>query len=305
MSQVCINIAFPDFTAVHTAVKQLMDDARKELPPKFPSLALPTLPSPIMPTINWPTLQAINISIETVSTGLMKFIMAFLQPIIDFVAGFGFSFAWPKIPVLDIDLPELLSSSFNSLVATVKEKFADIKAFLASVPGIPVPLFQNISIPELEIVEAIQALVRSYYTSLMTFATSVLNAVKSVLGGNPFNFGLSLPTFPTLPTTFEGLLELIGIPDIQAALAAGADHIKQLFASLSIPSFPGFELSLPDWDQMFPDFVSGTIQLWQLAKTTFLAMVMSICKMFKDLADILQQFIPFSFTTICFPAVSG
>lgn len=320
MSQICVDTAFPEFTAIFSAVQELMKSAvnkavsigdaateagRKALSRlsklQLPNIQLPSMPTPFLPDFTWPSLQSIHMSIEAMSNGLMNFIFFFLKPIMDFVKKFGFNFKFPPMPILGIDLPSLLKISFASLVMMVKVKFNNVLDFLKAIPSINVPLFPSISMPSLEWVEGVQALVKSYYVILVAFAMKVLDAVKSVLSKKPFKFGLKIPTIPKLPTSFNDLLILIGIPNLPNFLKMPNLDLEGFFKKLKVPSFPNFKLSLPDWKMLFPDFMSPAIQIWQLLKLVFLAMVLVIVVLFKIVADILAKFIGFKFPKICVP----
>ena len=320
MSQICIDTVFPKFTAIFSAVQEVVNSAKNKAIAvgdtttaagkkalsklsklKLPNMQLPSMPSPFLPEITWPSLQSIHMSIEAMSFGLMNFIFLFLQPIMDFVKKFGFNFKFPPMPILGIDLPALLKMSFSSLVMMVKTKFSKIQDFFAQLPMLNNPIFPSISIPSLELVEGVQALVKSYYVILMSFATKVLDAVKSVLSKKPFEFGLKLPSFPKLPTSLPDLLALIGITNLEKFLKLPNLDLKAFFSKLSVPSFPNFKLTLPDWNTLFPDFMSPAVQILQLIKLVFLSMVLSIVELFKNVADILKKFMNFSFPKICVP----
>lgn len=295
MSQICVPTVFPEFTAIYLAVRELT--ARL---PNF-SIPMPTVPTPFFSDMHWPTLQAINFSIELVTFSILNFLYQLCSPILAFLKAFGADIPWPKVPVLDIDLPTLLALDMAALVLIVKGKFPDLSKFYALVPLLPSVLFSGITFPALQIIEAIQALIKSFIVTMTLFVVTIFNLVKSIVNAKPFNLGLSLPNFPTLPTDWASLIALVGLPDIDFSLPN--IDIGQLFSGLSIPGFPGFDLSF-DFPGLFPDLNAPSITFYQMMKLVFLALVLVVTKLFKTVADALSSIIGFSFPQICVPVVS-
>lgn len=298
MSQICVPTVFPEFTAIFLAIRELMITI-----PNF-DISLPTVPSPFMRDIEWPTLKALNISIELATFSILNFLYLLASPILGFLSGFGIDIPWPKVPILDIELPALLAIDMAALVLLVKGRFPDLTKFYAMIPTLPTILFSGIAIPSLQIIEAIQALIRWFIITTTTWIISLFNTVLGIVNAKPFSLGISLPSFPTLPTSWDALIALLGIPNLDLNFKIPTVDINKMFAGISIPSFPGFNLSMPDFSILFPDLRSPSISFYQLTKVVFLALVTVVLSLFKAVADLLSSVIGFSFPQICVPVVA-
>lgn len=220
-----------------------------------------------------------------------------IQPILGFISGFGFSLPWPKVPILDIELPDLLNFDMAAIVASIRAKFPDISQFYALIPLLPNPLFPTINIPSLGIVEAIQMLIKGFIVTVAGFVVSIFNIVKGILNRKAFGFfNLSLPSFPTLPTDWASLIGLLGltVPDLNLQFRVPNITLDDIFAKIQIPG-----LSLPELNLMFPDLAAPEITFMQIAKLGFMALVLVLIKIFKSVTDIISRFIGFSFPQIC------
>jgi len=113
-------------------------------------------------------------------------------------------------------------------------------------------MLPNMHMPEFEGVAKVQALIANYCTTLLTSLTGILDSVIGKLNAKPFQLGLSMPTLPTIPTDFEGLM-------------------------LTVPSL---NISLPD--PIFGDFRNPSMEMLELSKNYYIALVSKIGKIIDD-----------------------
>jgi hypothetical protein len=290
MSQICVDTVFPEFTAIYLAIRQLLIKA----PDLY--IPMPTVPNPFMSDINWPTIKAINISIELMTFSVLNFLYQLISPALAFVKSFGFNLPWPKVPILDIELPDLLSFDMAAIIAIVRAKFPDLSKFYALIPLMPGVMFPTMSIPSLNIIEAIQMLIKNFIVTTAGWIIALFNIIKGIVNKKPFNLGLSLPEFPTLPTDWASLLALVGLDpaSLEALFKKAGVKIDAFFAKIKIPGF-----SLPDFSVLFPDLGSPEVSFFQIMKVIFLAVVLILLKVFKTVCDALKSIIGFSFPKIC------
>ena len=253
-----------------------------------PNIHLPTMPSPLFANINMPSLHKVNLAAELVLNQFLNWIMAVIQPMMNFVGAIPF----PVIPILGLTLPDLLAGfDMAALVARFRNALSGL-----TVPSLPDPLMPSINAPDFEVVTKIQALIRDYCVALITMVTSLIDMVISKLGKKPFNFGVSFPALPNIPTSFAGLMALFAIPDFGSLHGL---NIADFFSNLSLPGFPGLNFAIPS--PFFGDVSVPEIEFVEIMKNMFMAMVMWCAAKIGDFCALVSRFISFSLPTVCVP----
>jgi len=210
-------------------------------PMNFSALAgmLPSVPVPLIPSISMPNLELYMVVMELQSTQIMTTILSMVQPMLDLLHITDF---FPPIPGLpSFNLITLLSASANDLIAAVKALLAQG----ISLPFLPSPILPALDFPDLEVVVALQLILRNYAMLVVQLIEGLVKQVtdKLVLPGLP-----SLPTLPTMEEVKQMLMALLPdvpglppLPDVEmmlAKLAALGMSVPDLFA------LPGFLLFL-------------------------------------------------------------
>jgi hypothetical protein len=245
--QVCPTSTFPTFDSIYNQIKGLNIAINPKFPdmPHLPTMpSLPSMPSPMFPNMTMPDVEKPNLTFSIVLNQIFKWFEAIIGKLTSFL---GTTFTFPDIPHLNIKLPDLLNPNFDlsALVPNLPE-------FNFSLPSLPNPMLPNMHMPEFEGVAKIQALIANYCTTLVTSLTGILDSVISKLNAKPFQLGLSMPTLPTIPTDFSGLMALV----------------------------PTLNLTMPD--PIFGDFRNPSLEQLELSKNYYLALVSKIGKTIDD-----------------------
>lgn len=236
MPQVCTNSPLPTFSDLYNQVKPNLTNYNFTMP------ALPTLPSPMLPDVKIPNVEMVTAISQLQCTQYMNTCMGMLTPITNSL-GQSISAVIPAVPVLNVQLPALLSGDPNALLASVKDKLSQGIQF----PGIPSPLFPDMNFPEFGNVMTMINLIKSYIMQIPAAIYALIGQITSKfsLPGMP-----ALPTMPSLATLQSQVTSQIsGAQSYLDAMKAGLPT-SQLF-NISIPGFPAIP-SLPS--PLFPSF---------------------------------------------------
>lgn len=291
--EICTSvITFPSFNDYY----EKLADLKLKFDPS--ALSLPTLPSPLFANLNSPDLYVSNLASQLSATTFLNFIKAALEPLMTFIGNALDSI--PKVPYLNLSLDDLINGfDINNLIKRLPS---------FSVPLLPDPLLANIEIPEYNLVQKVVTLINSYCSSLLTFATGIIDSVINKLSKKPFNFAVSFPGLPTLPGSFDELIApiyaKIGAFDVEGM-------IEKYTAKLSLPSLPQVFMSTPFAglddlnfsvpDPLFKGFSSPAIEISELAKNYYQSLVNACGALIQKFCDAVSNFISFSFPTVCVP----
>ena len=289
-------ISFPTFEQYLNQLKNF----KLEFDPAL--LRMPTMPYPLFPHLHSPDFYISKLASQLSVSTFLNFIKAALQPMINFL---GSVIAFPVVPILELSIDDLINGfDMNALIERFKAQLLNIK-----VPFLPDPLFPGINFPEYEIVEKIHALITQYCGNLIAFANGIISAVIDKLGKNPFKFVVSFPGFPTLPTSFEELLapifaafDAINVEQFLAKI--GNLSLSSIFQMIKFPGIPLMNLVIPD--PFFESIKIPQLELIEMAKNYYMA-IMNVCTaLIKEFCDKITQFISFAFPTICItiPSIS-
>lgn len=213
----CIDIKFtspfPDFNSLYSQI----DFSNIRLPefnvPKF------TLPDPLFPSINMPSMDFNFFITDIQNFNLMAILNKFLGKMLGFL-GLGFNFL-PKMPVLNLSFPDLLSYISGNANALYALAFSKRDALLAYFPK----MYSGFNIPELEIVNIVRMLTGNFLSTIVNFASNIVNMVIGKVT-KVFKVGLPVFSFPVLPT-------------VQSILQLAKNAIGGIIPNLpSLPSFP-------------------------------------------------------------------
>lgn len=310
---ICMSDELPTYESIQLMLKDINVPFDPRIP-NLPSFSLPSVPTPMYANLSIPEFQKASLITEMMTAQFMNWIKAAFDPIIGFL---GIAFEFPKIPYLNISLPDLLNPDFNiaSLIPRLPE-FAlptfDMSSLIPSVPTLPDPLLPNMKIPELELVAKVQALIQAYSGTLLTSLTALISQVVDKLGRRPFNFGIDMPAIPTMPTDFGSLmapvLALYGVPTVEALLTKiktpglALLSIEAMMSGMSIPGFPDLNLAVPS--PLFGSFNNPQLAIMQMSRNLYASMSNAALAIVKRFCDAIKNFIDFSFPKICIPVPS-
>lgn len=309
---------FPTMDSIYAMIKDINIPFDPRIP-SLPSFSIPSMPSPMYSKICMPDFQKSILATEMATAQFMNWIKAAFDPIISFL---GISFTFPSIPYLNIGLPDLLNPSFD--ISKLIPSLPDFK-----VPTLPDPLMPGLTIPEVDRVAQVQALIQMYSSNLLASLTSLISAVVDKLGKKPFSFNIAMPVIPTLPTDFDSLMAPVlafsgfqSIDDMMARMKtpnvpsgdpnlpfidsltgkltnAQLPSLEKLMSGITIPGFPDLNLAVPD--DLFGNFKNPEASLMQMSKNLYQSMSMAALAVIKRFCDAISNFISFSFPKICIP----
>ncbi len=295
---VCAGSTFPTFDSIYNQIKGLNLAFDPKFPgiPSLPSMpSLPNMPSPMFPNMTMPDFEKSNLSFSLVVNQMMKWFEAIFAKLAGFM-GIA-NFAFPEIPNLGLKLPDIVNPSFD-LSAYIANLKLTMPTLNFSIPMLPDPLLPNMNAPEFEFTAKIQALISNYCTALMTSLTSLVQSVTDKLNAKPFQLGLTMPTLPTIPTSFDdmmapifaslsvpdlsGMLDKYKIPDISMPNFSMPDvpSLSSLFSSIKLPGFDMMNLSIPD--PLLGNMRNPQLEIMELSKNYYMALVSVVGKKIDD-----------------------
>ena len=266
--QLCTSDPLPSFDSIYKKALPYMT-----FPPvgfQFPKL--PTINTPLFSTLRIPHIELTAICAELQSFQIMNTMMSIIKPILKLL-GLAISSFLPKVTGLAINLLDLLTMDAAALYAAVKNMISDLV-----LPFVPVPIYLNLSIPDLELKNKVTTLVKGYLIGLLKTITDVIGKVVDFIK-NVMKISISsLPQMPNFPTMKE----------IKDKMFGGGKF-----------SFPGFpEISLPD--PLIPTFASMEIYFIEKLNVFYNEMILAPLKIIVDFCkNVLSKVINFTFPTFC------
>lgn len=285
MITLCATSPLPTFKSLYDAVTEHLT-----FPPV--SIVIPTLPTLKMPI--YEGFSNTNMEIVQLIQGLQDFqlqttLMALIQPLVSFVGGALEDFL-PKIPHTNLTLVDLLAANPSVIY---QEIMAAIAIYGVNIfPFVPNPMFSNLSLPSIEIVNIVKMVVRGYYVALLNTITSLISQVTDILQIS--NLG-AIPTIPTLSEMLSTLL--LAFPEfanINQLIQSGLS-IDVLFAALSFNGFPPLVLPVP----LIPSFSSYEIEFQEALSIIYGDFLTIPLAIIVDFVQNALSMLGFSFPTLC------
>lgn len=298
MTSVCSPSPLPTFSEIKIAFANI--DFSASLP------SMPTIPTPLFPSINSPDMSASTVTTEMMTNQFLVWIKSVLDPLMAFVGAIPL----PTIPELgDASLDDIL----NAPSAQVNVWVNGIKAQLSAIQPPTLPDFSGLGQQsyDMEAVSKFQALIREYCAALVLKVKELMQSVKNLLSAPPFNFGVTVPTIPDIPTTFDGLMapvfNVAGVPSFPELVAqyqlptVTLPPIPELF----VP-FPGFEsVSVAFPSPWYSSITSPVLEVIEASKAYFMSILMAAGKKIADFMSAISAFVSWSPPTFCVDATEA
>lgn len=285
MITLCATSPLPTFKLLYDAVTEHLT---------FPPVSIVV---PSLPTLKTPIYEGFsntNMEIVQLIQGLQDFqlqttLMALIEPLVSFVGGALEDFL-PKIPHTNLTLIDLLAANPSVIY---QEVMAAIAIYGVNIfPFVPNPMFGNLSLPSIEIVNIVKMVVRGYYIVLLSTITSLISTVTDILQiGNL----TAIPTIPTLPEVLSKLLLVFPEFSNISQLIQSGISLDVLFAALSFDGFPPLIFPSP----LIPSLSSYELEFQEalsILYSDFLTIPLAIIVDFVQ--DVLSM-LDFSFPLLC------
>lgn len=273
MFTICTNIPIPSF-------RDLFNSTTFLFPPNI-TLNLPSLSgllNPIYSTISHLNLEILQLVEELQSFQFLTTIMSIIKPLVDFIGG-ALSSILPKIPGTSINLINLLAMDAAGLYSSIKTAIEQFGISIFSL--VPSPMFFNLSIPAIEIVNTVKLILKQYMNMCIGTITGLIGQVTNILHiGNM----ASLPTLPSLSSIMAIINANLHLP------------IDKLIALLQFPGFPTISIPTP----LIPNFSSTAIEIMEGLNIFLQEMIGSLLNTIMSfVVNALAHFISFVFPTMC------
>lgn len=251
--QICAISPLPTFESLWSSISDVDMD--------FTIPSLPGIRTPIYDGYSNLKIELSQIIQELQQMQTLTTLSACLEPLASFLGGAIDDFM-PKIPGTNISFTQILGGDPAALYAAIKQAILNGVHF----PFVPTPMFQKLSIPEIEVAETVKAVMKGYMQSAISVITDLISQVVDQLELP------GLPSLPVIPTDLASLkqyvLDTSGLPSLTDALAAGRFPVAQLFARISNPEieiqnqlsiYMNNLLMLPL--QIIVDFINDTLSM--------------------------------------------
>lgn len=229
----CCDVPVPTFTALYQSLM-------KGISGDIPELTIPKLPglrSPIFDGFSHPGLELSNLVQELQQFQLSLTLFNVFKPLADFLGG-ALEDLLPKIPGTDLTLLDIIAMDSSRIYAAVQAAIDDGFKFLM----LPNPIFPDLSIPALETVATVKAIIRSYPAMVVTKIKELVGLVTDALElpGLP-----SIPELPTRDAIVKAALE--AFPEVEQIIDLLSDDfsVSDLFSAFALPGFPPLILPKP------------------------------------------------------------
>lgn len=283
MIQLCTNTPIP-------TCHSLIESIRAQLPTQIPQFEIPDilgLPVPIYPDLSSFELEFQQIIQALQSFQLSTTLLNVVKPLVAFLGG-ALNDLLPKIPGLPFNLLDLVELDADVIYTAIKQAIEDQATdFLAL---LPLPLFDGLSIPSIEIHNIVK-MIKSYaMTLVLDLVNDLVSQVTDIL---QISNGLALLQIPSLSQIKD--LILAAFPDyanIRDLLQSGID-IKSLFSALNLPIIP----VLPD--PFLMGIKSPEIEFNELLTIFYTEFIASQISVVVDFVSDALGILGFEFPTIC------
>lgn len=292
-SEICLSSAtLPTFNGIYSLIAPALI-----YPPPFKIIlpTLPTMPSPLFATLYSQNLELAKFAVEAQTALLLTTCKAIIDPLLAIVGG-----ALPKIPVINLDLVDLLSLNPQVLIEKVKQ------AVLAKVPFpyVTIPFYLTLNIPEFQYMQIASLIVKNYLISLMLFIQELVSKVADILKFDELGIPL-LPTLPQIPTLDELLAQATALipPLPNVSLNEYRALLFEALSKLSVPGFPPLP-GIPN-----PLIPSLSIIEYELQESLGILMnhltLLPMNIILEYTLEQLTKVLSFVFPVVCFPITSS
>lgn len=191
--QLCALTPLPTFNALYYEFLPNLT-----FPPKnFKLPSLPTIPYPMFPSLTMPNFSMVKLISALQGIQVMNICFAMVKPLVDFL-GLSIDAILPKIPVLNVNLVEILTGDAEKLVAKVVQAIKD----KVQLPYLPLPFNVSFASIEIQAIQMLSNIVSAYMMTIPAIISDLINQVVSMLHIP------GLPAIPTIPT-MDDIIKLI------------------------------------------------------------------------------------------------
>jgi hypothetical protein len=231
---------------------------------------------------------------------LITTMMAMFTPVVSFL-GLSLSSVIPDIPGLGINIMDLISGNIAGAIQGVKDKIIELGSGVTSLwPSITLPWNQTLSIPDFEILQIVQTIVRDYTAGLMGILAGLIGDVVDEL---EIASMAALPMYPTKDQIMSGLELLTGTHDtlgLIEIIRATPELMKSAFDGV-VATFGGtFSFSWPS--VYMPDISCVEHEIQEGVKNVLGAGMTGLLQHVMDFIDsTLGSYLSFNFPLLCIP----
>lgn len=263
------------------------------------------LADPIFDDIRNISMELAQIAQYLQTMSLTSTLMAMIKPMVGVIGGMLESLL-PKIPILGINVLDLLAMSPADLKAIIKAKYQESRdALMAAFSAfLPIPLYPGFDIPSFEINAIIKAIYSYCINGLITLCTSLINQVINKLKLSATLILSILPTLSDLQAMLKQMAgQLVGkladefadeLDAINAVLQQGIS-INQLLAMINFPGLGSFHLP----DPLFAGLSSTAIELAEAIQIYMANLMAAIIQQLADFVQSVLSMLGITFPEIC------
>lgn len=283
MIHLCTNTPVP-------TLKGLIDSIKAQLPMPLPAFNIPAilgLPVPIYAGLSCYELEFQQIVQALQSFQLSTTLLNVVKPLLAVVGG-AIEDLLPQIPGLPFNLLDLIEMDSAALYAAVKQAIEEQSEALLAL--LPLPLFDGLSIPSIEIHTIVKMLKSYCMTLVLNLITDLVSQVTDIL---ELANSLALLQIPSL-TEIKALI-LAAFPEYEswAALMRSGIDAADLFAALHLPVLPVLPTPL------LSAFKSPEIEFNELLSVFYTEFIASQIAIVVDFVQSTLGMLGFDFPTFC------
>lgn len=283
MIRLCTDSAVP-------TLKSLVDSIKAQLPMPVPALQIPAileLPVPIYAGLSCYELELQQIIQALQSFQLSTTLLNIVKPLVAVVGG-AIEDLLPKIPGLPFHLLDLIEMDGAALYAAVKQAIEEQQEALLAL--LPLPLFEGLSIPSIEIHTIVKMLKSYCMTLVLNLITGLVSKVTSIL---KITNSLALLNIPSL-SEIKALI-LAAFPEYASwsELIRSGIEVADLFAALHLPVLPVLPIPL------MSGFRSPEIEFNELLNVFYTEFIASQIAVVVEFVENTLGLLGFDFPTFC------
>lgn len=280
----CCDSPLPTFSSLHASLMESLEGHG------IPELTIPKLPgirNPIYNGFSHPVLELSQLVQELQHYQVSLTMLNIFKPIADFLGG-ALEELLPKVPGTDLTLLDIIAMKTDRIYDAIQQAIENGFKF----PMLPDPIFPDLSIPALDTVATVKAVLRDYPASLLKKIKQLIDIVTGQLALS------AIFTIPPLPTRQDVELAILAaFPTFDRPLDILTEEfsVSKLFMAFTVPGFPPLILPEP----LVTGFSSFSLELDEAisifqadALSSLLQPVIDFCQ------DTLGQ-LGFEFPTIC------
>lgn len=269
----------------------------------MPSLSIPgiSLPNPMFPNVRAPSLESIYAAMTAMSNMAKEAIMSIINSITGII-GMSVNTILSMVSGVFSGIYGFSLNIADVLTSNIKNIAASIAAFLSTgfhIPGLPSPLFPNISSPSIDAYHIAQTMLTNFWLSAMSTISSLVGNIKSYISSLQIPIP-GVPTIPPIPTMTDisaSLLSFAGVPDFSSLIVKFGTSLSALFTSVSsalLAGFP-FSITMPDLDipgNFKSPSISGQLSIGMFMQDILSGIIKFITGIVQTLLSVLSITIP-------------